>query len=103
MDKKVVPFPKGLSRATAQKLIRRLMADSQFAWDGHFAESMLERQIVMRQVITTLLEGKVVLGPDIDEYGDWRCKVEKWSAGQRLTVVVAIAKSRDLLKGVTTY
>jgi Domain of unknown function (DUF4258) len=103
MQGNVVPFSEGLSRAAAQELIRRLVADSKFAWDGHFAESMLERQIVMRQVLTALLEGQVVQGPDIDEYGDWRCKVEKWSTGQRVTVIVAITRSRDLLKGVTTY
>jgi hypothetical protein len=103
MHENVVPFPEGLSRASAQDLIRRLVADSKFAWDGHFAQSMLQRQIVMRQVLTTLMEGKVVSGPDIDEYDEWRCKVEKWSAGHRVTVVVAIARNRDLLKGVTTY
>jgi hypothetical protein len=103
MRKKVVPFPGGLSRAAAQALIRRLTAESRFTWNGHFAHGMLERQIVMRQVLTTLMEGKIAQGPDIDEYGDWRCKVEGSSAGHRITVVVAISRSGGLLKGVTTY
>jgi len=56
----------------------------------------------MRQVLTTLREGRVVSDPVRDEFGDWRCAVRKRCAGQRVTVIIAI-QGRERLIGVTTY
>ena len=103
MAETVVPFSGGLSRATAERLIRSLAADTgNGAWSAHFIENMAEREVSMRQVLTTLREGRVVSGPVRDEFGDWRCTVRKRCAGQRVTVIVAI-QGRERLIGVTTY
>ena len=103
MPEIVVPFSGGLSRSTAERLIRSLAADTgNCAWSAHFIENMVEREVSMRQVLMTLREGRVVSDPVRDEFGDWRCTVKKRCAGQRVTVIVAI-QGRERLIGVTTY
>ena len=103
MAEVVTPFSGGLSRATAERVIRSLAADTgKCAWSAHFIESMVEREVSMRQVLTTLREGRVVSDPVRNEFGDWRCAVRKRCAGQRVTVIIAI-QGRERLIGVTTY
>lgn len=93
MTGKVIPF--GLPRPQAQETIWRLAKSGDFVLEPHAKEGM-RRGISMRQVLTTLEEGCINQGPELDEYGDWRCRVRKRVAGRLVRVVVAIHDLRLL-------
>jgi hypothetical protein len=60
---------------------------------------MRERGVTMRQVFDVLRAGDGVNGPTLDQYGDWRIKLARYTAGRRVQVVVAIKK--DYLEVIT--
>ena len=51
---------------------------------------MRERDITMRQVLSTLQKGKIIDGPASDEFGDFRVKLKRYVAGRTIQVVVAL-------------
>lgn len=58
----------------------------------HAKERMLERKISIQQVYDVLKHGKGVDGPTLDVYGCWRIKLERYSAGRPIQVVVIVKK-----------
>ena len=56
----------------------------------HFQERLAERDITMRQVLTTLQKGDVIDGPKRDDRGDYRIKMKRNVAGRPIQVVVAL-------------
>lgn len=58
----------------------------------HVQDRMEKRHISMRQVLDVVRNGEVIDGPKLDQYGDWRLKLKRLSAGRRVQVVVAITK-----------
>jgi hypothetical protein len=58
----------------------------------HAKERMVERQISIQQVYDVLKHGKGVDGPTLDTYGCWRIKLERYSAGRSIQVVVIVQK-----------
>jgi hypothetical protein len=58
----------------------------------HAKERMLERKISVQQVYDVLKHGKGVNGPTLDTYGCWRIKLERYSAGRLIQVVVVVKK-----------
>ena len=56
----------------------------------HFRQRLRERDITMRQVLSTLRKGKITDGPESDEYGDFRVKLKRYVAGKIIQVVVAL-------------
>jgi hypothetical protein len=94
MDAVIIPF--GLPRPVAQELINGLAVKGQFSIEPHAKDGMLRRSITMRQTIMTMQEGTINQGPEMDEYGDWRCRVRKRTAGRLVRVVVAIHDMRFL-------
>jgi Domain of unknown function (DUF4258) len=55
------------------------------------------RKISMRQVLDTLRQGSVIDGPDKDEWGDWRVKLQRRVAGRRVQIVVAVKETHLVL------
>ena len=72
------------------------MAQGRYDFDPHLFDSMNERDISMRQVLTAAREGQLTQDPWLDEYGDWRCKLRKRVAGKLIRVAVAL-ESEGLL------
>ena len=59
-------------------------------WTKHVRERMAARDIVTEQVLTCLEKGRVVDGPMKDIYGGWKFDLCCRSAGDELTVAVAV-------------
>ena len=59
----------------------------------HAKERMLERDISIHQVLDVLRHGKGIDGPDLDTYGCWRIKLEKFTTGKKVQVVVVVQKN----------
>ena len=97
MSKNVLRLPGG--RPTAEILahqVRELAAvsDNVDFTAPHFREQMSERKIGMRQVLDVLRHGDLVGKHRLDQYGDWRIKLKKLSAGRTVQVVVAVRDDR---------
>lgn len=88
----IVPF--GLPRPVAQELIRTLWAKGEYVIEPKCKQEMTNRGITMPQVSRVLAEGSINQGPNLDECGDWRCRVRKRVAGRLVRVVVAIHEQR---------
>jgi hypothetical protein len=56
----------------------------------HAKERMAERNISIRQIFDVLKHGKGIDGPTLDKYGCWRIKLERFSAGRYVQVVVVV-------------
>jgi hypothetical protein len=56
----------------------------------HFQKRLAERQITMRQVLEALRKGCVIDGPEKDQWGDYRVKLQRRVAGRRIQIVVAV-------------
>ena len=94
----IVPFPQSLAKREALVVIRAAAVDSgRIGWSNHARARMEERDVTVRQALDTLRNGRIVSGPTLDEYGEWRVTLWKRSAGKPTRVAVAIKKgSRDL-------
>jgi hypothetical protein len=84
----IIPF--GLPRPQAEELIHTLVRAGAYALEPHAKADMADRDISMRQVMTTLCEGSVNQGPVLDDSSCWRCRVRKRVAGRLIRVAVAI-------------
>ncbi len=51
-----------------------------------------ERKITTRQIFDVLRSGKGIDGPKLDQFGDWRIKLSRFTAGRTVQVVVVIKK-----------
>jgi hypothetical protein len=99
----VIPFPRPTQTAeppdTDQLVtkIRDLAKDSENLHmdHPHFRQRLAQRKITMRQVLDVLRNGCGSGQPILDEWGDWRVKMRRKSAGRRVQVVVAV-KERQL-------
>lgn len=56
----------------------------------HAKERMAERNISIQHIFDVLRHGKGVDGPSLDKYGCWRIKLERFSAGRSVQVVVVV-------------
>ena|ERR1700722_8227732 len=63
----------------------------------HVPQRMLQRGVVMRQILDTIEKGEVTSGPTKDEYGDWRIKFMRKTCGRRVQVVVAVREKSFLV------
>lgn len=94
MGSKVIPF--GFPRPEAEALIHSLATAGKYVMEPHSIEGMNKRGISMRQAMLTLESGCINQGPDLDDYGDWRCRLRKRTAGRLVRVVCAIHDRRIL-------
>ena len=107
-DSPIIPFPKPRAvTPSADQLVSRVhslsLADSLNIRmsEPHFKQRMRERGINIRLVMEVLKSGRAVDRPEQDEFGDWRIKMRRKVAGQRVTVVVAVYA--DHIECITTW
>lgn len=101
---KLVPFkPAGPTRDELHRKLRELAADTGRIdlVQPHFRDRLRQRGITIRQVLDVLREGEAAGGPKLDDYGDWRIKVERLSAGRKVRVWVVVQADRAVV--VTVY
>ncbi|HEX9647835.1 MAG TPA: DUF4258 domain-containing protein [Alphaproteobacteria bacterium] len=104
MSEKVVPFRRkepapGPTRPELVSKMRELIKDStniRYNHD-HIKMRFNQRNIIMRHVLDTLRYGRVISGPTLDKYGDWRIKLTRRVAGRRVQVVVAIKEDHVVI------
>ncbi len=56
----------------------------------HFRDRLRERDITMRQVLSTLRNGEITDGPKKDVHGDVRIKMRRYVAGRKIQVAQAL-------------
>lgn len=56
----------------------------------HAKQRMAERGITIQQIYDVLRNGRGVDGPSLDQYGCWRVKLMRFSAGKTVQVVVVV-------------
>ncbi len=56
----------------------------------HLQSRLAQRGLGMRHVLETLRHGRAPRAPILDEYGDWRIKIERKVAGRKVQIVVAV-------------
>lgn len=80
------PLPNDAARA----LITRLAADTAtIGWSVHAVEKMQQRDVSILQALTVIRSGEIKGDPALDEFGEWRYKLEAVAAGRRVQVIVA--------------
>lgn len=99
MSAEIVPFrpPKAKPKPdpTRQELVARLRKLAEDTGNmhmdaPHLKQRMAQRGKTMRQILETVRKGECVSGPTKDQWGDWRLKLRRCVAGQRVQVVVAV-------------
>lgn len=94
---------------TLQELVQKannlaLNSDNVYIDCPHVKERMHQRHISTRQIFDVLRNGtakKKNSGPTLDKYGDWRIKLERYSAGKMVQVVVVVKEHH--LEVVTVF
>jgi len=77
----------------ARKLIKEIAEDSsRVIFTAHAEKRMRQRKISRIQVMRCLTHGRVIEGPAPSIKGNWEMKMEVMSAGEIVTVVVALEK-----------
>ena len=78
------------------KKVHELSQDSRnVSWDiPHAQERMQQRKVTIRQILDVLRSGKGIDGPTLDQFGYWRIKLKRYSAGRIVQVVVVVKKDR---------
>ena len=61
--------------------------------EKHAQEQKKKRNVTSRQIFEVLRSGKGISGPTLDEHGDWRIKLKKFTAGRVVQVVVVVKKN----------
>ena len=86
--------PKSLDELV--RLTHELAQDSEKVYLDypHAKERMTERSITIQQIFDVLRHGKGVSGPNLDSYGCWRIRLERFSVGRTIQVVVVVKEER---------
>ncbi len=93
---KVVRFPQPAEAPdTLENMVERIQKLAQDSgcvfWDNnHVQLRMRERNVTIRQILDVLRHGRGVDGPNLDQYGDWRIKLKRYTAGRSVQVVVVV-------------
>jgi hypothetical protein len=91
-----------MDQARAQARIKELSKDSINVSQGpEVARRMKQRKISWNEVLKVLQMGGLMEGPAIDQKGGWRCTVQRFAAGEKISVVVSIYD--DGLVVITTF
>jgi len=95
-DTNVVPL--ALSKAAAARLIKELSADmDNIVPVGHARKRMVQRRISITQARRIVQAGYIDGDPWLDEHGYWRVTMRGVTAGDEITVGVAIEWRTKLL------
>ncbi len=92
----VVPLP--MRRATALKLVRELVRDTDnIVLLPHARKRMKKRSINNRQIEICLRLGIIREGPFMNQHGNWQVTMERLAAGEEMKLAVAIEEETKLL------
>ena len=95
-DPNVVPL--ALPRASAARLIKEIGANpDNIVPVGHAKKRMVQRRISITQVRRVVQAGYIDGDPWLDEHGNWRVTMRAATAGDEVTVGVAIEWRTKLL------
>lgn len=86
----VKPFPTPRDRVV--KLVRELALDSRVFWPDHLKEETWRSRVTYLQVQKCMAAGDVVGEPELDEYGNWACRMEAVMAGCLIHVLLAVVE-----------
>ncbi len=90
------PLPLALNDANFLKRLRRAAADSaNVVIVAHAKQRMVERKVNRSQVISCLQKGTVSERAHLTPYGDWKATVSHRTAGDNVSVAVAIKAKGD--------
>ena len=96
-----LPRPDKLSRQQAQDLIRSLAMEGRVVFTGH-GKARKDQRTSSLAVMTCLQKGFVRDDPYLSLRGDWRAEMNRVTAGNDLTVCVALDWGKKVIV-VTTY
>lgn len=87
------------STPTASELVERVRelaaSSANVDWSHpHFRGQLAKRKLTMRQALDVLAQGEAAEIPCLDDYGDWRIRLKKVSAGRPVSLVVALHDNR---------
>jgi hypothetical protein len=83
-------IPIKMSNNDALTILRRCVTNDALIFiSSHAIERMIERNITRKQIIACLEKGTITEAPHRDVRGDWRCRIEHYTAGDVITVAVA--------------
>lgn len=90
----LIPSPK-VAHRSLEELVKKTQelaqkSENVYLDHPHAKERMVERHVSIQQVFDVLRHGKGVDGPKLDKYGCWRIKLERFSAGHSVQVVVVV-------------
>lgn len=95
-DPNVVPLR--LSKAVAMRVIREISSDpDRIVPIGHAKKRMVKRKISISQARRVIQAGFIDGEPWVDEHGNWRVTMHGLSAGDQITVGLAIEWRSRLL------
>jgi Domain of unknown function (DUF4258) len=88
----------------AQQIIRNISKTGFVATSRHCRERMLERNVIMDDILNVLLWGNVNDLEENQDSGEWKCKVEGMDLDDdELTLIVAFDVSDQSVLCVTVY
>jgi hypothetical protein len=95
----VISFHEIPSRAEAEGIINKLVADGNFSLTMHCKSRMRERDIAITQVLTCLSKGRIFEGPFLtnERGGGYQVTIERTVAGDNLRVVACMKFSQSIL------
>ncbi|MCH7694017.1 MAG: DUF4258 domain-containing protein [Proteobacteria bacterium] len=104
MTGKVIPLkPSEMNPQTASQIIREIAAEtSRVVILDHARRRMRRRRISPTQVYSCIRMGVITEGPSQDMKGYWRCTMQRFAAGEEITIVVSF-NSRESLLVITVY
>src|SRR5262245_21551288 len=84
----IIPF--GMSRELALQRILRLVEAGRYGREPRFADEMVLRGVMMRDVLSVIESGDLRKDTEYEECGDWRCVLTKRVGGERIRVAVTL-------------
>lgn len=88
--KKVTPFPFLGRREVGNRVSELAKETFNIHWTKHALERMEEREVTMRQALSTLRLGNIEGNPEPDKDGSWKLVLARRSAGTPVKLVVAL-------------
>ena len=88
--KKIIAFPFHGRREILNRVSELANETFNIHWTEHACQRMEEREITMRQALSTLRLGQIEGNPEPDEDGSWKLVLARRSAGTHVRLVVVL-------------
>lgn len=96
-----------LTQAAAQRIVRRVAADSAAVFfTAHATARMRQRHVTRAQVLHCLAGGRITEGPAPDAKGRWCLTLQRYCAGDLVNVVASLdwdAEAADYILVITVF